>query len=718
MATSLRAPELFNFSSSDLASEWKMWRRQFEYFILATRKDETDEEVIVGVLITLLGVEGLKIFDTFVFTSAGDAKKIKVVLDKFGDHFEPLKSEVFERFKFLRRHQLPGESFDSWIVCLRGMAKGCNYGASVESVLRDQVVLGVADSQTREKLLFEKTLTLAKACDIVRSCEASRAQLSQMSTDLPTRRLDDSVNRLTEKSHKKGSGGAGAHHRGPSTQGGTGQSFVECSGCGRRHVAGRCSAAHITCFACGKNGHYAKRCPNPQSRSESRFPANALSTGFKDQPARRGTHMQLNSVESEVGDGVGARSLEDYVTHELRHEQYSAPGDSEWSENLSVDDVKVTVKLDSGASCNVMPQEVFRRLPVQRRRLRPGPRLRRYGAKNGYLTVLGVHTAKVVINGSVHVVDFVVVDEPGQPTILGLPSCKKLDLIRRVHAVTAEPDPSVPPIVKEFVDVFTGLGKLPVEHTIKLGTGTNYVDPVVSAAGRLPFRLEEPVYRKLDQMVAEEILVPVTEPTEWVSRMLVASKPDGDIRICLDPSELNKAIQRQHFTVPTVEQLFAKIGKAKFFCSLDAASGFYQIPLSTASSFLCTMATPRGRYRFLRLPFGLKSAPEVYLQTMDELFGDLQGVIIYFDDFLVTGETKEELDDNLRKVLERCRQHGLKLQLKKCRFFMKELPWLGHIIGEGVVKVDPAKVEAIVNMPEPTGKADLVRLLGMVTYLD
>ncbi|KAI9552567.1 hypothetical protein GHT06_020422 [Daphnia sinensis] len=203
MATSLRAPELFNFSSSDLASEWKMWRRQFEYFILATRKDETDEEVIVGVLITLLGVEGLKIFDTFVFTSAGDAKKIKPVLDKFGDHFEPLKSEVFERFKFLRRHQLPGESFDSWIVCLRGMAKGCNYGASVESVLRDQVVLGVADSQTREKLLFEKTLTLAKACDIVRSCEASRAQLSQMSTDLPTRRLDDSVNRLTEKSHKK-----------------------------------------------------------------------------------------------------------------------------------------------------------------------------------------------------------------------------------------------------------------------------------------------------------------------------------------------------------------------------------------------------------------------------------------------------------------------------------------------------------------------------------
>jgi hypothetical protein len=402
-----------------------MWRRQFEYFILATRKDETDEEVIVGVLITLLGVEGLKIFDTFVFATAGDAKKIKPVLDKFGTHFEPLKSEVFERFKFLRRHQQPGESFDSWIVCLRGMVKGCNYGASVESVLRDQVVLGVADSQTREKLLFEKTLDLSKACDIVRSCEASRAQLTQMSTDLTTRRLDDSVHRLTENNHKKGSGGAGGQQRSSSTQGGSGQSLVGCSGCGRRHAAGRCSASQIVCYTCGKVGHYAKRCPNGQhSRSESRHPANAPSTGFKEPPARRGTHMQLNSVEGEIGDGINTRSLEEYVLHELHHERRVAPGDSEWSENLMVDGVTVKVKLDSGASCNVMPQEVFQRLPVTRRRLRPGPRLRRYGATNGYLSVLGVHTTKVVVNGTVYVVDFVVVYQPGQPTILGLPSCQ------------------------------------------------------------------------------------------------------------------------------------------------------------------------------------------------------------------------------------------------------------------------------------------------------
>ncbi|XP_045024067.1 uncharacterized protein LOC116923346 [Daphnia magna] len=655
MASSLKAPEPFSFSFPNLATEWKMWQRQFEYYLLATRK-------------------------------------IKPVLDKFDSHFEPLKSEVFERFKLLRRHQQPGESFDSWIVCLRGILKGCNYGTSVESVLRDQVVLGIVDTQTREKLLFEKSLDLAKACDIVRACEASRAQLTQMTSDLTIRRPDDSVNRLAEKGVKKSSS-AGEGARPKTFSGGAAQQLVDCKGCGRQHARGRCPAQNVTCFSCGVNGHFSRRCPSRRQQAGSRVPIGASASSMGGTPAQKGTKMQLHSMEGVLSEGTEEHSVEEYVFHELRHERRAAATVSEWSETLSVDGVSITVKLDSGASCNVLPQEVFYRLPTRRQRLRPGPRLRRYGDKNGYLSVLGVHTAKVVVKGTVHIVDFVVVNEP----------------VSR---------PPVPAVVTEFLDVFTGLGKPPIEHVIKLSTGSNAVDPVVSPAGRIPFRLKEPVYRKLDQMVADGIIAPVSEPTDWVSRMMVVSKPDGDVRICIDPSSLNKAVLRQHYSIPTVEQLFAKIGKAKFFCSLDAAQGFYQIPLSEESSYLCTMATPRGRYRFLRMPFGLKSAPEVYLHTMSELFGDLTGVITYFDDFLVTGESMEELQTNLRQVLTRCRQHNLKLQLKKCKFFLKEVPWLGHVIGDVVVKVDPSKVEAIVNMPEPTDKAALVRLLGMATYLD
>jgi hypothetical protein len=153
------------------------------------------------------------------------------------------------------------------------------------------------------------------------------------------------------------------------------------------------------------------------------------------------------------------------------------------------------------------------------------------------------------------------------------------------------------------MDVFESIGKLPVQHDIRLASGDNYVIPVVCAAGRLPFRLEEKVYQKLDQMVSDEIIFPVVEPTEWVSRVMVVGKPDGDVRICLDSSELNKAMQRQHFTVPTVEQLFAKIGRAKYFCSLDAASGFNQIPLTLLAHIIhrTSIGYPMVHFPFVHL---------------------------------------------------------------------------------------------------------------------
>ena len=112
--------------------------------------------------------------------------------------------------------------------------------------------------------------------------------------------------------------------------------------------------------------------------------------------------------------------------------------------------------------------------------------------------------------------------------------------------------PSHPPLVNEFSDVFNGIGQLSMEHEIRLTTGSARVDPVVSAAGRLPFSLEKRVFDKLDQMVALRIIAPVVEPTDWVSRMLVVGKADGDVRIYLDPSNLNKAIQRQHFMVSII----------------------------------------------------------------------------------------------------------------------------------------------------------------------
>lgn len=123
-------------------------------------------------------------------------------------------------------------------------------------------------------------------------------------------------------------------------------------------------------------------------------------------------------------------------------------------------------------------------------------------------------------------------------------------------------------------------------------------------------------------MEANGVLAPVTEPTEWASQMVVVVKK-GKIRICLDPVDLNKALKREHYHMPTLEDVVTKIDSAKYFSTLDAATGFWQIRLDKPSSYLCTMSTPYGRYRFLRMPFGISTAPEVFQKAMHQV---LQGL--------------------------------------------------------------------------------------------
>lgn len=182
MPSSLKASEPFSFGATDLAPQWSVWKRLFEWYIVAPKTNQTppDEEVLVGVFMTLLGSEGLKFFDPFEFNRNTDARKIVSVLDKITAHFEPCRSEVFERFSFLRRHQLVSETFDTRLTELRGLDRSWGYGTGTESVLRDHIVLGIADPLVWEKLLCKKNLLLAKACEVVRACVSSKLQQTQI----------------------------------------------------------------------------------------------------------------------------------------------------------------------------------------------------------------------------------------------------------------------------------------------------------------------------------------------------------------------------------------------------------------------------------------------------------------------------------------------------------------------------------------------------------
>ena len=145
-------------------------------------------------------------------------------------------------------------------------------------------------------------------------------------------------------------------------------------------------------------------------------------------------------------------------------------------------------------------------------------------------------------------------------------------------------------------------------HTMQLKPE---VQQVVHAARKVTVAIREKLKAELDRMEKLNVISKVDEPTKWVNSMVVVLKPNGVVRIFLDPRDLNKAINREHYKMITLEEVTSQLSGAQYFTVLDATSGYWAMPLSKESSILTTFQTPYGRYRYLRMPFGICSAQEV-----------------------------------------------------------------------------------------------------------
>ena len=214
-----------------------------------------------------------------------------------------------------------------------------------------------------------------------------------------------------------------------------------------------------------------------------------------------------------------------------------------------------------------------------------------------------------------------------------------------------------------------------------------------------------------------DIIESVNEPNEWVNPLIIVEKPDGKLRICLYAKHLNQAIKRQHYKLPTAEELFSEMHHAKCFTKLDASSAYWQIKVDEESSKLLTLSTLFGRLRFKRLPYGIHSASEVFQKDIEEIIEGCEGARNSQDDIIIWGSTLTQLDICTELVLNRIRKSGLKLNKNKCGFGATELIFLGHKISEKGISPDPEKVKAIKDMPFPSSKQDLQRFLGMIAYL-
>ncbi|XP_052721703.1 uncharacterized protein K02A2.6-like [Crassostrea angulata] len=203
-------------------------------------------------------------------------------------------------------------------------------------------------------------------------------------------------------------------------------------------------------------------------------------------------------------------------------------------------------------------------------------------------------------------------------------------------------------LIEQYADIFSGLGKLPGKYHIEIDKSAN---PVVHPPRKIPAALLKPVQDELKRMEDLGVITKQDGPTDWVNSMVTVRKP-GKIRICVDPKDLNQHIKREHYHLLTVEEIIERLPNAKVFSRFDATHGFWHIQLDEESSKALTCNTPFGRYRYLRLPFGISSASEVFSKRVQDLFSDSLGVECLVDDTLVHGENNAEHDENLIHMLE------------------------------------------------------------------
>ena len=211
----------------------------------------------------------------------------------------------------------------------------------------------------------------------------------------------------------------------------------------------------------------------------------------------------------------------------------------------------------------------------------------------------------------------------------------------------------------------------------------------------------EEITRLLKEGMIKEI-----KASEYQAPIVMAPKKSADgkkkWRFCCDFRLLNEHTISDRYPMPSLETQL-DVGRAKYFTKLDLASAFWQIPIAREDQHKTTFHFEGKSYKWVVMPFGLRNAPPTFQRLVDKVLSGLigKGVYAYIDDILIFTETLEEHMVKVKEVLERLRIAGLKISLDKSEWVKKEVQYLGYIIGEGVLKMDPSKTEDILKIPIP-----------------
>jgi len=271
-------------------------------------------------------------------------------------------------------------------------------------------------------------------------------------------------------------------------------------------------------------------------------------------------------------------------------------------------------------------------------------------------------------------------------------------------------------LFKEFQDVFSwsyedlkSYDTYVIQHTIPLRENQK---PFKQKLRRVNPILLPLIEKEVKRMYEARIIAPIRF-SEWISNLVPTRKKTGEIRLCVDLRNLNKVSLKDHYPLPRMDHILQRVVGASRISLLDGFLGFNQILVHPDDQDKTAFTTPWGTFKYVKMPFGLKNAGATFQRAMDIAFAKEihDFLVIYLDDLTAFSKSEQEHLEHLRQVFIICRKYGISLNPKKSLFGLKEGKLLGHIISKYGIRIDPDRIQAILQVPHPRNIKELQAFL-------
>ncbi|KAI3805311.1 hypothetical protein L1987_27555 [Smallanthus sonchifolius] len=273
--------------------------------------------------------------------------------------------------------------------------------------------------------------------------------------------------------------------------------------------------------------------------------------------------------------------------------------------------------------------------------------------------------------------------------------------IFRQHALNVKPEEEIAdiPVVRDHSDVFPEeLPDLPPDRQIEFRIE---LIPRAKPVARSPYHLVafkvKELMKQIQELLDKGFVRPRTSP--WGAPVLFLKKKDRSMRMCIDYRELNKLTVKNKYPFPRIDDLFDQLQGAKYFSKIDLRLGYHQLKVQEEGVPKTAFRTRYGHYEFLVMSFGLTNAPATFIDPMNRVCKQFLDnfVIVFIDDIIIYSQSQEEHAKHLRIIMETLRKERLYAKFSKCEFWKQEVQFLGHVVNEHGIQVDPSKIEAVMK---------------------